>query len=99
MLRADEEEGRTELLRSRMLGVHAYATASWLVNAVLCVAVGLGAALVSAANGLDPAGTGITGSLILGASITRIALVGLGIGAVAGQVASTSRGANTLPPW
>ncbi|HEX7536288.1 MAG TPA: ABC transporter permease [Dermatophilaceae bacterium] len=94
--RADEEVGRTELLRSRMLGVHAYATASWLVNAVLCVAVGLGVALASAANGLDPAGTGITGSLIIGASITGIGLVGLGIGAVAGQVASTSRGANAL---
>jgi len=94
--RADEEVGRTELLRSRMLGVHAYATASWLVNAVLCVAVGIGVALASAANGLDPAGTGIAGSFILGASITGIGLVGLGIGAVAGQVASTSRGANAL---
>jgi ABC-2 type transport system permease protein len=94
--RADEEVGRTELLRSRMLGVHAYATASWLVNAALCVAVGLGVALASAANGLDPAGTGIAGSFILGASTTGIGLVGLGIGAVAGQVASTSRGANAL---
>jgi len=94
--RADEELGRTELLRSRMLGVHAYATASWLVNGLLCVAVGLGVALVSAANGLDPEGTGIAGSLLLGASITGIGLVGLGVGALAGQVASTSRGANAL---
>ena len=94
--RADEEVGRTELLRSRMLGVHAYAAASWLVNGLLCVAVGLGVALVSTANGLDPEGTGLAGSFILGASITGIGLVGLGIGAVAGQVASTSRGANAL---
>ncbi len=94
--RADEEAGRTELLRSRMLGVHAYATASWLVYSVLCLAIGLGVALASAANGLDPAGTGIAGSFILGASITGIGLVGIGIGAVAGQVASTSRGANAL---
>ena len=50
--------GRTELLRSRMLGVHAYSAASWLVIGLLCVAVGLGIALVSAANGLDPDGTG-----------------------------------------
>ena len=74
--RADEEVGRTELLRSRMLGLHAYSVASWLVSASLCVAVGVGVALVSAAGGLDPAGTGITGSLIVGASMTGVGLVG-----------------------
>ncbi len=79
-----------------MLGVHAYATASWLVNGLLCVAVGLGVALVSASNELDPQGTGIAGSLLLGASVAGVGLVGLGVGAVAGQVASTSRGANAL---
>ncbi len=94
--RADEEAGRTELLRSRMLGVHAYGVASWLVNGVLCAVVGLGVALVSMGNGLDPAGTGVAGSLVLGASATGVGLVGLGIGALAGQVATTSRGANAL---
>ncbi len=94
--RADEELGRTELLRSRMLGVHAYSVASWMVNGLLCVAIGLGLALVSIGGGLDPEGTGIAGSLILGASVTGIGLVGLGVGAVAGQVSSTSRGANSL---
>ena len=94
--RADEEVGRTELLRSRVLGVHAYSLASWLVNGVLCVAVGLFIAMVSIGGSLDPEGTGIAGSLILGASITGIGLVGLGVGAVAGQVSSTSRGANAL---
>ncbi len=94
--RADEEAGRTELLRSRMLGLHAYATASWAVNGLLCVAVGAGIALASASNGLDPQGTGIAGSLIFGASVAGVGLVGLGVGAVAGQVASTSRGANAL---
>lgn len=94
--RADEEAGRTELLRSRMLGLHAYGTASWLVNGLLCVAVGASIALASAANGLDPEGTGIAGSLILGASVAGVGLVGLGVGAVAGQIASTSRGANAL---
>lgn len=94
--RADEEVGRTELLRSRMLGLHAYSAASWLVNGLLCVAIGAGIALVSAASGLDPEGTGITGSLVIGASVTGVGLFGLGVGAVAGQVASTSRGANAL---
>ncbi len=94
--RADEEAGRTELLRSRVLGVHAPSVASWLVNAVLCVAVGIGVAAASAAGGLDPAGAGITGSLVVGASLTGVGLVAVGIGAVAGQLASTTRGANAL---
>jgi ABC-2 type transport system permease protein len=94
--RADEEAGRTELLRSKMLGLHAYATASWLTYGLLCVAVGAGIALASASSHLDPQGTGIAGSLIYGASVASIGLVGLGVGAVAGQIASTSRGANAL---
>jgi len=94
--RADEEVGRTELLRSRMLGVHAYAVASWLVNGALCVAIGVGVALVSIGQGLDPEGAGIAGSLVMGASVIGVGLFGLGLGAVAGQVASTARGANAL---
>jgi ABC-2 type transport system permease protein len=94
--RADEELGRTELLRSRVLGVHAYSVASWLVNGAMSVAVGLGIALVSIGGHLDPVGSGVVGSLALGASVTGVGLVGLGVGAVAGQVSSTSRGANSL---
>jgi ABC-2 type transport system permease protein len=94
--RADEEAGRTELLRSRMLGLHASSVATWLVNAALCIAVGAGVAVASAAGGLDPAGAGVTGSLIVGASLAGVGLVGVGVGAVAGQLASTSRGANAL---
>ena len=94
--RADEEAGRTELLRSRMLGVHAATVASWLVLACLCVLVGVGITLVSAAQGLDPAGAGLRGSSVLGASVAGVGLVGLGVGAVAGQVAATARAANAL---
>lgn len=94
--RADEEVGRTELLRSRSLGTQAYAVASWLVCAALCVAVGIGVALASAGVGLDPAGEGIIGSLVVGASVAGVGLVAVGIGAVAGQVTTTSRGANAL---
>jgi ABC-2 type transport system permease protein len=94
--RADEELGRTELLRSRVLGLHSYSVASWVVNAALCVAAGGGVALASAAGGLDPAGTGVTGSLVLGASVMGLGLVAIGVAAIAGQVASTSRGANAL---
>lgn len=94
--RADEEAGRTELLRSRVLGVHACSVASWLVTGGLCVAVGVFVSLVSIGGSLDPQGSGVAGSLILGASIAGVGLVGVGVGALAGQVSSTSRGANTL---
>lgn len=94
--RADEELGRTELLRARMLGLHAYSTASWLVNAVLCLVCGIGVTAASILLGLDPDGAGITGSLVVGASITGVAAVALGVAAVANQVATTSRGANTI---
>jgi ABC-2 type transport system permease protein len=94
--RADEEAGRAELLRSRPLGLHAASVAGWVVTGALSVAVGAGVALVSVALGLDPAGAGVTGSLLMGASVAGVGLVAVGIGALAGQVASTSRSANAL---
>ena len=79
-----------------MLGLHAGSVASWTVIAALCVGVGAGVALVSAAGGLDPAGGGITGSVIVGASMAGVGLVAIGVGAVANQMTSTSRAANGL---
>ena len=55
--RADEETGRTELLRSRALGVHAYSMASWLVSGAMCVVIGLLLTGVSIGGSLDPDGT------------------------------------------
>ncbi|MDM7854571.1 ABC transporter permease [Cellulomonas alba] len=94
--RADEELGRTELLRAHMLGIHAYSTAAWLVNAALCLACGVGVAVASILLELDPDGAGVTGSLVLGASIAGVGAVALGVAAVANQVATTSRGANMI---
>lgn len=94
--RADEEAGRTELLRARALGIHASSHAIALLVALLAVAVGIGLGAVSIAWDLDPVGTGTVGSLVLGASTTGIGLVGIGVGALAGQLARTSRGANAL---
>lgn len=94
--RADEELGRTELLRARMLGIHAYSTAAWVVSAGLCLVCGAGVAVSSILFGLDPSGTGTTGSLVVGASVAGVGAVALGVAAVAGQVATTARGANTI---
>ncbi|ACQ81996.1 putative ABC transporter permease protein [Beutenbergia cavernae DSM 12333] len=94
--RAEEELGRTELLRSRALGIHAQSFATYLVLAVVCLASGAGVALVSMANGLDPDGAGVVGSVVFGASVAGVGLVAIGVAAVAGQLASTARGANML---
>ena len=94
--RADEEAGRTELLRAGALGIRASSHANAFLVALLAAAIGIGLSAVSLLWGLDPAGTGISGSLVLGASTTGIGLMGLGVGALAGQLARTSRGANAL---
>jgi len=89
--RADEEAGRTELLRSTALGRHAYPTANYLVAAGLCAVTGLLISLLCLAVAL-PA----NGSWVMGASIAGTGLAFIGLGAICGQLASTSRGANSL---
>ena len=92
--RADEEAGRTELLRSRVLGLHAGSVAAWTVIAGMCVVTGVGVSVASIVSGLDPVGSAVMGSLVLGASITGVGLVAIGVAAVAGQIAATPRAAN-----
>lgn len=87
--RAEEEAGRTELLRSGVLGQHAYSLANWLVVAVFAAVTGLACGGAAIACGLP-----VDGSLVMGASFTGVALVFIGVAAVAGQLAQTSRGAN-----
>ena len=89
--RADEEAGRTELLRSNVLGRHAYSLANYVVAGALNLVAGAAVAGTAAAVGLPAAG-----SLVLGASLAGVGLFFLGVAAVCGQLASTSRGANGL---
>ncbi|WP_207346242.1 ABC transporter permease [Arthrobacter sp. E3] len=89
--RADEEEGRTELLRSAALGRHAYSVANYAVAGALSVVVGLLVALLCLSVKLPT-----SGSLIMGASIAGTGLAFVAIGALCGQLSSTSRGANSL---
>lgn len=89
--RADEEAGRTELLRATALGRHAYPTANYLVSAGLCLLTGLLISLLCLSVALPAAG-----SWIMGASIAGTGLAFIGLAAICGQLASTSRGANSL---
>jgi ABC-2 type transport system permease protein len=89
--RAEEEAGRTELLRAGSLGRHAYTLANWLMVAVFSVVTGLACTGAAIAEGLPG-----YGALVMGASLAGVGLVFLGIAALAGQLAQTSRGANGI---
>ncbi|MFQ4149312.1 ABC transporter permease [Arthrobacter sp. LAPM80] len=89
--RADEEAGRTELLRASALGRHAFSTANYTVVGALSVVAGLLISLLSLVEKLPPAG-----SWVLGGSIAGVGLAFVGIAALCGQLSTTSRGANSL---
>ncbi len=89
--RADEEAGRTELLRGSALGRHAFGMANYVVVDSLSIVTGLLISLLALAAGLPTAG-----SWVLGGSIAGVGLAFVGISAVCGQLSSTSRGANSL---
>ena len=89
--RAEEEAGRTELLRAGVLGQHAYSLANWTVFSGFAVLVGF-----ASAGGAMSQGLPANGALLMGASFTGTALAFLGVSAIAGQLTRTSSGANAL---
>jgi len=89
--RAEEESGRAEMLRSGVLGQHAYALANWVMAAGFAGVVGLASALAAMSTGL-PA----EGAFVMGASFTGVAFVFIGVAALAGQIAQSARGANGI---
>lgn len=89
--RADEEAGRTELLRASVLGRHAYNAANYAVVGGLSAVAGSLISLLCLAAELP-----VAGSWIMGASIAGTGLAFVGVAALCGQLCSTSRGANSL---
>lgn len=89
--RADEETGRTELLRSAAVGRHAYTMANYLVAGALSVVAGLFISVLCLGLKL-PA----DGSWAMGASIAGAGLAFVAVSAICGQLSTTSRGANSL---
>lgn len=86
--RSEEEEGRTELLRSAVVGLYAPAAAALLVVGSACVLVGLG---VTA--GLLSVDVPVTGSMVYGAAVAGYGLVFACIAVVFAQVMTHARGA------
>ncbi|GAB2692169.1 ABC transporter permease [Thalassiella azotivora] len=84
--RAEEEQGRTELVRAGVVGRFAPVTAALLVVGSACLLVGAGVAASFAAFGL-PA----SGSLLYGAVVAATGLVFTAVGVVAAQVSEHAR--------
>ncbi|SHN88215.1 ABC-2 type transport system permease protein [Geodermatophilus obscurus] len=84
--RADEEAGRTELVRATRVGRHAPLLAAVLTAAIACVATAVAIGAAATATGL-PAG----GSFLLGASVGAAGLVFTALTAVVAQVTGSTR--------
>ncbi|MGY1787570.1 ABC transporter permease [Geodermatophilus sp. SYSU D00698] len=89
--RADEEAGRTELVRSARVGRHAPLLAAVLLSSLACAVLTVAVWTAATATGL-PA----VGSLFLGASFGACGLVFTGITAVAVQVTGHTRAVHGL---
>lgn len=89
--RADEEAGRTELVRSGIVGRHAHSAAAVGVAIGVCAVIGAGSAAVLA--GLD---LPVTGSVALGAAFAGIGIVFAGVGLLAAQLTSHARTATGI---
>ena len=93
-LRADEDEGRAELMRAYPLGIHVRLVSSVICMTALCIVIGVLSGLVTSSLGVTDASDAVTGSWILGISIAAIGLLGVGIGAVVNEVCPSSGAAN-----
>jgi ABC-2 type transport system permease protein len=86
--RAEEEQGRTELLRSAVVGRHAPTAAALMVVWSACVLVGLGVVLALVSVEL-PA----SDAIVFGASVAAAGLVFAAVAACAAQLMTHARGA------
>jgi len=85
--RADEEAGRTELLRSAQLGRHAPLLAAVVLSGMTCAVLGLAITAAAAASGLP-----LPGALLLGTATASVGWVFTGATAVCAQLTGVARG-------
>ncbi|MEV4106021.1 polyketide antibiotic transporter [Nonomuraea sp. NPDC049695] len=89
--RREEESGRSELVRSAVVGRHAQLTAALLVAAGINLIGGLVTAVALIGAGLEP-----IGSLVYGAAIMTAGWVFAGVAAVAAQLAREAHTATVI---
>jgi ABC-2 type transport system permease protein len=89
--RAEEEDGRLELLRATVMGRYAQLVSAVSVVSVGCVVIGAGITLTFLGQGLDP-----VGSLLFGVSVTLTGLCVTAASACFAQLTEHARGALAL---
>ncbi|MBG0568972.1 ABC transporter permease [Actinoplanes aureus] len=89
--RADEDAGRTELIRATVVGRHAQLGAALLATGLASLVMG---AVVAAT--MIGAGQPASGSVALGAVFALTGWIFAGVGAVAAQLSGGARGARTI---
>ncbi|MDR2493043.1 MAG: ABC transporter permease subunit [Coriobacteriales bacterium] len=89
--RRDEEEGRTELIRSLPVGKASSLTALLVVATASNLVIALVTAAGLTAQGVE--GVDLAGSLVYGAALGGVGLVFAGLAMLFAQLASTTRGA------
>ncbi|HEX3788700.1 MAG TPA: ABC transporter permease [Pseudonocardiaceae bacterium] len=89
--RAEEQEGRLELIGAGVVGRHAPLTAAVLLTGLVDLVIGLVAAV-----GLIATGQPAAGSFAFGLSLAGVGLVFAAVAAVAAQLTESSRAANGI---
>lgn len=89
--RAEEEDGRAELLAAGRISHHARSAAAWLAAAGANLTIGLLLAALLVAHGLD-----LTGSVLYGAALAACGLFFACLALVAAQVSVHARVANAI---
>ncbi|GAA4596733.1 ABC-2 type transport system permease protein [Actinoplanes octamycinicus] len=89
--RAEEEAGRSDLIRATVVGRWAQLTAALLVTALACLVIGL---LVTGS--MIGAGEPVEGSVAFGALFTLSGWLFAGVAAIAAQLTSSARGARMI---
>lgn len=92
--RAEEEDGRTELLRSGAVGRHAPLAAGVLVALGAC-----GALATLIAVSMVAVGEPVPGSVAFGLGTGLVGAVFVGVGALAAQLTASARAARALGMW
>lgn len=92
--RAEEEDGRTELLRSGSTGRHAPLVAGVLLALLACAMLG-----VLVAVSMSTIGEPVAGSVAFGAGLALVGATFAGVAAVAVQLTASARTASALGLW
>ena len=96
-LRGDEDAGRAELMRAYPLGLHARLAATVWISCLACLVIGLvSGPIIAVTFAPSPYDGSSAGAYVFGLSVATMGILGVGIGALTNQLASSNGAANGL---